>query len=133
MGGVEVRKVRDKRINFVQLSANCGISVARNVGLSLARGEFIAVMDSDDVALPQRLLSQVAFMEKRPELHVAGTGIIKEIGADRIEQIHPASDEEIKARLLLLDGSAMIHPTTMMRSSFLRENNIKYGKVELSV
>lgn len=117
----------DRRIRMVCLQANCGISTARNVGLSLARGEFIAVMDSDDIALPGRLAAQLAFLEAHDNLHIVGTGIIKDIAGQCAEQLQPAEDAEIKARLLLLNGTAMIHPTTMIRHCFLREHALRYG------
>src|SRR5262249_38733152 len=46
---------------------NTGVTRARNDGLTIASGRYIAVMDSDDVALPERLRLQVGYMESHPE------------------------------------------------------------------
>ncbi len=47
--------------------ANGGVSRARNNGMQHARGEFIALLDSDDVWAPEKLQKQVAFLQQRPE------------------------------------------------------------------
>lgn len=50
-----------------------GIVAALNAGLAAARGRFIARMDADDVAHPERLAAQVAFLEAHPDVGVAGS------------------------------------------------------------
>jgi len=52
---------------------NNGVSSARNHGLELARGEFIAFLDSDDLWLPEKLGVQVAFMDEHPEAQICYT------------------------------------------------------------
>ncbi|CAN7290889.1 glycosyltransferase family 2 protein [Rhizobium sp. LjRoot254] len=49
---------------------NLGKSVARNVGFSAAKGEFIAMLDADDVWLPEKLAEQVALMAAYPEVDI---------------------------------------------------------------
>ena len=46
---------RDKRIKYYKLPQNYGIAVARNFGIQVSKGEYIAVMDSDDVMMKDRL------------------------------------------------------------------------------
>jgi teichuronic acid biosynthesis glycosyltransferase TuaG len=52
-------------INLVKLAANGGVAEARNVGLSLAKGKYIAFLDSDDIWLPEKLAVQVQYMDER--------------------------------------------------------------------
>ena len=56
----------DSRIRVISRS-NTGVARARNEGMALARGRYIAAMDSDDVALAERLRRQVDYMESDPE------------------------------------------------------------------
>jgi glycosyltransferase involved in cell wall biosynthesis len=57
----------DPRVVFIQ-QPNGGVCVARNTGIARARGEFIAMLDSDDAWLPGKLSLQVGILRKHPEL-----------------------------------------------------------------
>ncbi len=46
---------------------NCGMSASRNLGIQQARGEFIALLDADDVWLPQKLERQVLALDSQPQ------------------------------------------------------------------
>lgn len=64
---------RDPRI--VVISKNhSGLTDSLNLGLQRARGEWVARLDTDDVALPERLERQLAFMRNRPEIILLGSG-----------------------------------------------------------
>ena len=63
---------RDERVRLVRHDHNQGMPSARNSGIAVSRGEFIATMDCDDVSLPQRLEKQAAFLEANPDIGVVG-------------------------------------------------------------
>lgn len=54
--------LKDKRIRWVNLKCNSGAAVARNKGIELARGRFIAFLDADDLYVKDKLKEQVTFM-----------------------------------------------------------------------
>lgn len=56
-----------------RLEANSGAAAARNAALRVARGEFLAFLDSDDEWLPGKLKAQLAFLEKHAEVAVCAT------------------------------------------------------------
>lgn len=53
----------DKRIKYIKLEYNSGAAVARNVAMSMAKGQYIAFLDSDDLWLPDKLSTQIKFMQ----------------------------------------------------------------------
>lgn len=68
----------DSRILVVSNERNMGLAKSLNVGVGKARdigAVFIARLDSDDIAKPDRLTKQVSYMEKHPEISVLGSNI----------------------------------------------------------
>ncbi|MDO5483366.1 MAG: glycosyltransferase [Desulfovibrionaceae bacterium] len=70
----------DARLTVLQRPHE-GIACALNAGLAVARGQYIARMDADDIALPQRLARQVAHLAAQPGLHLSAS--LAEFGGDR--------------------------------------------------
>ena len=58
---------------YIHHQENLGLIASLNKGCRLARGKYIARMDSDDVSLPDRLKMQVHFLDKNPDIGVVGT------------------------------------------------------------
>lgn len=63
----------DSRIRAIFHERNAGLAATLNEGLREARAPLVARMDQDDVALPNRLSTQIRFLETRPEIAVAGS------------------------------------------------------------
>ncbi len=78
----------DSRVLYV-IQANSGPAAARNVGIRMMRGRWIAILDADDSALPDRLARQVAYMQRTPDVVLLGSGCV-EIDAvgTRVKQHH---------------------------------------------
>src|SRR5437870_2340820 len=69
----ELARFSDPRVSVIRNEAREGAGTARNVGLRRATGKYIAILDADDAAMPHRLESQVAFLERRPDVGVVGS------------------------------------------------------------
>lgn len=97
-----------------------GVANSLNFGLEHASGEFIARMDADDVAVPERLQKQIEYLERHPDIDVLGTecDVIDE-NDEVVEVIAPGyySDSEIKAKLIF--ENCISHPTIVMRRSLI--------------
>lgn len=65
----------EPRIVLVRNETNIGVAGSLNKGLGLARGEYIARMDADDVSLSERLAAQVAFLNEHPPVGVVGCAV----------------------------------------------------------
>jgi glycosyltransferase involved in cell wall biosynthesis len=106
---------RDERIRIYTHTKNLGIAEARNLGLKLAKGKYVATMDSDDLVLPERLQLQVAYMESHPDTGVLGAGayIIDEKGKRRGVLDYPSSHPIIIHGLCFYDP--INNPVVMVR------------------
>lgn len=58
-----ISDIKDKRIRLISLKNNSGATVARNIGLKEAKGEYIAFQDSDDYWFPNKLEEQIKFLD----------------------------------------------------------------------
>ena len=107
---------RDSRIVAIQQD-NVGLTKSLNRGLALAKGEYIARMDGDDIATPERLEKQLQAFVENPDLVLLGAGVelISEDGLALGRRNQPREEIEIRRRLLLGDGGALTHPVVMFR------------------
>lgn len=103
---------------------NTGIVGALNDGLARARGEFIARMDGDDIALPGRLAAQVDYLERHPDCVALGTNVQIIDSRSAVVDRHDAlqGHDQIVAELLQGNGGAIIHPSVVFRASALSES-----------
>jgi hypothetical protein len=91
-----------------------GLVAALNRAVSVACGKYLARMDADDRAQPERLGRQRAFMAAHTEVGVLGTAV-RRIGAARGVWQRPVHDADLRAALLF--EAPFAHPTVMMRRS----------------
>jgi len=120
-----INSYNDDRIVYIKNEKNLGLIKTLNKGLDLAKGEFIARMDQDDISLPERFEKQIAVFEKNPEIGVCGTWftpLINNILIDKKTLKHPEHSETIK--IAMLGYCALGHPTIMLRRNMIK--NLRY-------
>jgi hypothetical protein len=105
---------KDSRVKLHEVPP-CNLAQARNAGCSFAQGRYIAVMDADDVCLPDRLKWEVEFLEGNPSIGVVGgaTQWIDASGNFLRCHHYPTGDREIKAELQTT--CPFCHPTALIR------------------
>lgn len=112
----------DSRIKVIQQD-NKGLTKALNKALSIARGQYIARMDGDDVALSNRFEQQIAFMENHKECVCSGSNVL--VIDDASDPIfysqQPLTHLEIEKQLFAGRGSAIFHPTAIIRRKALNK------------
>jgi len=86
-------------LNVIYLEKNSGHGEARRIGISNCRYPLIAIMDADDISLPDRFEKQLAKFKENPNLSIVGGNIREFIGSPEnvvgVRQV-PMSDEDIK-------------------------------------
>ena len=112
----------DSRIIFIDNKQNQGLIAVLNQGLDMARGEFIARMDADDISLPKRFEKQVAYLDANPDVGVLGT-LIHGFG------IMDAAGIQIPGVTVfdMLKQNYIAHPSVMMRKGVLDKYNLRYS------
>jgi len=106
----------DNRIKFLELPKS-GLVEARNAACCHAQGNYVAVMDADDVCLPNRLRWEVEFMERHPDVGVVGGATDWIDAGGRSLGVHdfPTEDREIKSALET--RFPFCHPTLLIRNA----------------
>ena len=117
-----VKAIDDPRIRILESPVNTGRAVAANRGYDAARGEYVAVLDADDIAHPERLAKQVAFMDAHPEVGACGSEF-QILGGPARKPVRPATDRECRAFMLF--GDPVHYQTSMLRRSVLEEHRIR--------
>ena len=116
----------DPRIRYYRNECNLGVAASRNRGVRLARGEFVAQMDQDDIARPYRIARQVMYLRKHPEVSLCGGSIVKFSPVSRHLIAFPRYHEELRVTHLFHSGFA--HPTVMARREFLVREGLFYDE-----
>ena len=120
---VEVlRSYDDLRIRVVCNAHNRGIPHTRNRGLELARGEYIALLDSDDIAQSDRLQHQVAFLDRHSDTVQVGGWVRRMDATGRLlkkVKRQPTTPDEVRTQLLF--RCSLSNTTIMARTAVLRE------------
>lgn len=82
-----VAAIGDRRIRY-HYQSNQGLAAARNAALCLARGEFVAFLDADDLFLPEKLTLQVQALDNQPEVGLVAGGylFVDELGKPLAER-----------------------------------------------
>ncbi len=119
-----VLSYRDDRITLEKNEQNLGLERSLNKGIHLAKGHYIARMDSDDISLPTRLEKQNIFMDDHPDVALCGTQADYFGAQSKITTRNPVSHEEIRARTLF--RCPILHPTAILRKSSLLNGNLLY-------
>lgn len=123
----EYYRKKDNRVKLFKNEKNYGQVYTRNKMMDMAIGEYLAVMDADDVSLPQRLEVQVNFLEKHDLIGGVSSGcyFINEASEVTAEMIQPGrTPMEVKAWLLF--DNIILHSSAMFRKSIVKKNTLKY-------
>lgn len=113
-------KEKDSRIFVIKNECNIGLTKSLNKALSLAKGKYIARMDADDYAVPDRLSIQYDYMERHPEVGVTG-GHVYTGNKDIRSMTAWNHNDQITKINMLFHNAGVPHPTAMYRKEFCGE------------
>ena len=110
-----IRSYKDPRIRLLINEENKGQTKSLNIGLWSASGKYIARTDAGDVSLPERLVKQVKYVHRNPEVSVLGTSAFRYNSYGKIiDIVHmPTSPQEMLQRAFF--ASPVIHVSVLMK------------------
>lgn len=120
-----IQSYDDSRIVLVE--NNHDLIGSLNMGMNMAKGQYIARMDADDIMYPDRLRIQHSIMQAEPSIIVCGTWMTH-FGDDVAPGIIAKTTYGLVELPMLhfLRGNYIFHPTTMIRKDFLSEHHLNY-------
>ena len=123
-----VEAFRDERI-IVKSQDNAGVSAARNLGISLAQGEYITFLDADDILSKESLEVRVRYLEKHNGIDlVDGKILVKDVNmSDTLRTYIPYYKGRLLPRLLSLDSRVFFNVCYMFRKNILGSVRFKEG------
>jgi glycosyltransferase involved in cell wall biosynthesis len=119
-----LRTFADARIRIVAQHPNRGIRATLNRGLRESRGRYVAIMDQDDLAAPDRLALQVAHLEANPGVGLCGGDV--ELFGERSGASWVRYFESAPLRVALLFENPICHPSVMLRRDTLAAHGLEY-------
>lgn len=117
----------DTRIKVYNNEENLKLIKTLNKGIELCNGEYIARMDSDDIALPQRIEKEVHFLEQNKDYGIVSTQFLAfHTDSPDKKSLHhnPLKHEELRAYMLFKSG--ICHPAAMIRKTIFSELGLKF-------
>lgn len=111
----------DPRLVIVDNDGNRGLIYTLNHGIAVARGEYIARMDADDIAVANRFEKQIAFLDAHPQVALLGSWAELIDCAGKYIQLRqtPVGNKNIQESLLAVN--CFIHSSVMFRTAIVRE------------
>lgn len=116
-----LRQFHDPRIRVLDEPQRKGLAVRLNHCVTLARGRYVARMDADDIAYPERFERQVQFLKAHPDIDLLGHGAVLFTGEGQVLGVYPSActHEEICRRPWW--GFPLAHPTWMGKQSWFAQ------------
>lgn len=123
-----IKSYDDDRIIYAVNDRNLGISDTRNRLIKMAKGEYLAVVDHNDISMPERFAEQVSWLDEHPETGIVSS-MAKAISDDGTVQLLdvPERNEDIQKELFI--RCCIRHPVCMIRKKVLVSWNVQYEKL----
>lgn len=129
-------KYTGHRVEYIQHDTNQGVSVARRTAFEVARGEYIAFLDADDVFIPEKLAKQAAILEQESDVVLVHGPVMEggEWGASSVgSEIFDLGSVDLSYNLWdsaeCLVGNRICNSTVVCRRTCIRSSDFPLGMV----
>lgn len=115
-----LERLQDPRVSFARDGQHRGLGTRLNQIVALAQGKYIARMDADDLMHPERIASQVEFLERNPEVDVVGCSVLSFNARGEPLSLRQLPQEHERITASPLNGFALAHATTVASAEWWR-------------
>ena len=123
---LERAAAQDDRVVLHRHDRNQGHHVASNRAMALARGAYIARMDQDDVALPDRVAATVDFLDRHPDVGLVNSAYIRRRDGSDDRVRHPPTTHTA-LRMALVFGNRICHASVAVRATARDSGELSYA------
>lgn len=117
-----IESYNDPRIRLINNYSNKGLLFSRNFALTEAKGKYLAILDSDDIAIANRLEVQWKTFEKRPSLALlGGQGVVIDKDGIKTGEILTQLTGSDAVKVKLFFSNSYIHSTVMIRMEIFKK------------
>jgi glycosyltransferase involved in cell wall biosynthesis len=121
------KRFGDGRIRLISEPTNLGLAARLNQAMDMSRGDLFARLDGDDLAYPERLERQVAFLHRHPEVDLLGTGAMVFAGDGKALGLYPMRQTHQAICRHPWSGFYLAHPTWMGRMAWFKRYRYRPG------
>lgn len=118
-----IESYQDPRIVYVRNDKNLGAAESRNRLIDMAKGEYLALLDSDDTMHKDRLLKQVSFLDKNPNVGCLGTWAT--VNNKKLFDDKKFNSKSLEEHLVFTEN-VLCNSSVMLRKAVLDKYNIRY-------
>ena len=120
---------RDRRVRLRHHRGPHGIANALNWGIAFASGRYIARLDADDIAAPDRIEKQVRYLEAHPDIDLLGTALKMIDAHGEFVRLHGEPVGWLSVLFHTLFGTPFAHPSMLIRSELFQNRGYRYREV----
>jgi GT2 family glycosyltransferase len=120
--------IGDQRLRVVRNEDRAGLAASLNRGLDLASGRYVARIDADDVAAPERLELQLERIRAEPRVAIVGSAVVDVDADGRSGATHVLPSGSRALRWHALFSSPFFHPTVLVDREVLAAHGLRYDE-----
>lgn len=124
----KIYNLYDNKFKVVYNKENLGVTKSRNISLEMVKGDYIFIMDSDDIAYPNIIEEQIKYFNNNSEVNVLGVGVEWFGDIEHIYIPNILKTKEEQQVNYFFGNYGIQHPGTMLKKEFIEKFNIKYNE-----
>lgn len=121
-----IRSFQDNRIELIDNQGNKGLIYSLNTAFKKANGKYIVRMDADDISFPDRIETQIRFMEENPQIGVCSCNYLQ--FSESESKMYRALTNHDEIFSFMLFNCSVVHPTLVIRKDIINKQQVVFDE-----